>query len=91
MFTILYRRNQTMKSLAVKIAGSETPPMDVTIKPGTTSGEILSQLNLQGYLLSTGPNSRQFFGDDEVIYPLVVDGDKLYATTPADVGGLVTR
>ena len=77
-----------MKSLAVKIAGSEREPLDITIKPGTTAGEILTQLNLEGYLLSTGANSRQFFGEDEIVYPQVIDGDKLYATTPAEVGSL---
>jgi hypothetical protein len=76
-----------MKEIAVKIAGSEGKPIDITIKPGTTANEILSQLNLEGYLLSTGPNSRQFFGEDEVVYPLVGDGDKIYATTEAEVGG----
>jgi hypothetical protein len=80
-------RNQTMKEISIKIAGSEGPLRDITIKPGTTTNEILTQLNLEGYLLSAGPNSRQFFGEDEVIYPLVSSGDKLYATTPAEVGG----
>jgi hypothetical protein len=75
-----------MKRIAVKIAGSEREPLDTTIKPGTTSADILTQLNLQGYLLSTGPNSSHFFGDDELVYPQVTDGDKLWATTPADVG-----
>jgi hypothetical protein len=45
------------KRIAVKIAGSEREPLDTTIKPGTTAADILTQLNLQGYLLSTGPNS----------------------------------
>jgi hypothetical protein len=76
-----------VKQIAVKVAGSEIEPLDVTIKPGTTAGEILNQLNLEGYLLSTGANSTQFFGEDEVVYTLVRDGDKIYATTPAEVGG----
>jgi hypothetical protein len=74
------------KRIAVKIAGSERPLLDVTIKPGTTAADILTQLNLQGYLLSTGPDSSHFFGDDELVYPQVADGGKLWATTPADVG-----
>jgi hypothetical protein len=74
------------KRIAVKIAGSEREPLDTTIKPGTTAADILTQLNLQGYLLSTGPNSSHFYGDDELVYPNVTDGDKLWATTPADVG-----
>jgi hypothetical protein len=74
------------KRIAVKIAGSEREPLDLTIKPGTTIADILTQLNLQGYLLSTGPNSSHFYGDDELVYPNVTDGGKLWATTPADVG-----
>jgi hypothetical protein len=63
MFTTYHRRKQAMKQIAVKVAGSEIEPLDVTIKPGTTAGEILNQLNLEGYLLSTGANSTQFFGE----------------------------
>lgn len=76
-----------IKRIAVKIAGSEQEPQDVTIKPGTMASDILEQLNLPGYLLSKSVGSRQFFGDDEIVYSQVTDGDKLYATTPADVGG----
>jgi hypothetical protein len=75
-----------MKRIAVKVAGSEREPLDTTIKPGTTASDILNQLNLPGYLLSTSAGSSQFFGEDEVVYPVVRDGDKLYATTPAEVG-----
>ena len=79
-----------MKELAIKVAGTEDDPIDTTLYPGTTVGEILAQHNLQGYLLSTGPDSRRFFGDDENLYPLVVDGDKLFATTKALVGVFVS-
>jgi hypothetical protein len=75
-----------MKTVYVKIAGSEREGMEIRIKPGTTAGDVLRDLNLTGYLLSLGPNSRQFWGEDEPIYPQVQDGDKLYATTPAEVG-----
>ena len=75
-----------MKTIAIKVAGPEADPIDTTIYPGTTVAEILSQHDLQGYLLSTGPDSHRFFGDDENLYPLVVDGDKLFASTKAEVG-----
>ena len=75
-----------MKRIAIKVAGSEHPPLDVEIDPGTTAIEILTQLNLQGYLLSTGPNSTNFFGETENVYARVQDGDKLFATTRAEVG-----
>jgi len=76
-----------MKRLAVVVAGSTRGPQDVTIQPGTTAHEVLSQLGLEGYLLTTkGGNT--YFGDDENLYPKVVDGDLLYATTEAEVGVL---
>jgi hypothetical protein len=75
-----------MKTIAIKIAGSEQGPVDVEIGPGTTARDILYQLGLRGYLLSTGPTSDRFFGDDENVYASVVDGDKLFATTRAEVG-----
>ena len=74
-----------MKRIAVVVAGSTRGPQDVTIEPGATSHDVLSQLGLEGYLLSA-KGSTTYFGDDEVIYPKVVDGDLLYATTAAEVG-----
>jgi hypothetical protein len=77
-----------VKQVAVKVSGSEAEPLDVQIQPGQTAAEVLSQLGLQGYILSF-PNSNRFFGNEEPIYSQVVDGDKLVATTPAQVGVLV--
>jgi hypothetical protein len=76
-----------MKTVAIKVAGSEQEPLDIQIQPGQTAGEVVSQLGLQGYLLSF-PNSSRFFGNEEPMYASVVDGDKLVATTPAQVGAL---
>ena len=76
-----------MKEIAIKASGtdSDTEPLDVKLQPGQTAGEVLEGLGLQGYILSF-PNSNRFFGNEEVLYPNVVDGDKLQATTPAKVG-----
>jgi hypothetical protein len=76
-----------MKTVAIKVAGSEQEPLDIQIQPGQTAGEVLGQLGLQGYILSF-PNSNRFFGNEEPIYSQVVEGDKLAATTPAQVGEL---
>jgi hypothetical protein len=73
-----------VKNISVVIAGSGDI-RDIGIKPGTTAGDILRQLNLNGYVLSKGQNEPPF-GNGENIYPLVRDGDKLYASTPATVG-----
>ena len=76
-----------MKRLSIVVAGSTRGPQDVTIQPGTTAHEVLSQLGLEGYLLSP-KGAHTYFGDDENLYPKVVDGDLLYATTEAEVGVL---
>jgi hypothetical protein len=76
-----------MKRIAVVVAGSTRGPQDVTIQPGTTAHEVLSQLGLEGYLLST-KGASTYFGDDENLYPKIVEGDLLYATTEAEVGVL---
>jgi hypothetical protein len=78
-----------MKTIAIKVAGSAHEPTDVEIAPGTTARDILHQLGLRGYLLSTGPTSDRFFGEDENVYAVVGDGDKLFATTRAEVGTAV--
>jgi hypothetical protein len=76
-----------MKAVAVKLAGSEREPIDITIKPGTTAGGILSQLNLEGYVLSLLPNPDQFldfFEDEEELYSQLKEGDRLLAIACSD-------
>jgi hypothetical protein len=74
-----------MKRLAIKPAAADREPIDVEIEPGTTAGEILKQIGLAGYWLAF-PNSPRFFSNDEAVFPHVLDGDKLLASSPADVG-----
>lgn len=72
------------KNLAIRVAGSDVIH-DVTIPPGSTAKNILDSVGLQGYLLSKGPNDPPF-GENEAIFPLVEDGSKLWASTPAEAG-----
>jgi hypothetical protein len=74
-----------MKEILIKVQGNDEAGFEVPLQPGQTSGEVLEGLGLHGYILSY-PNSTKFFGNEEVLYPNVVDGDKLVATTPARVG-----
>jgi hypothetical protein len=76
-----------MKKLSVVVAGSGQI-RDIEIQPGTTAGDILNQLNLRDYLLSKGPNE-PFFASTETVYDKVKDGEKIFASTKADVGVLV--
>ena len=73
-----------MKKLAVVVAGSGNI-QDVEIQPGTTAGDVLHKLNLQDYLLSKGPGE-PFFAAAESIYDKVKDGEKIFASTKAEVG-----
>ena len=47
--------------------------------------DVLHQLNLADYLLSKGPNE-PFFAGAESIYDKVKDGEKIFASTKAEVG-----
>ena len=76
-----------MKHLSVVVAGTGQI-RDVEIQPGTTAGDILNQLNLRDYLLSKGPND-PFFASADSIYDKVGDGEKIFASTKAEVGVLL--
>lgn len=72
-----------MKHVAIKVAGADREPIDCRLQPGTTTRELLADGHLVGYLLS---NAERFFSENDNLYPVVVEGDLLYATTPAEVG-----
>ena len=73
-----------MKRLSVVVAGTGQI-RDLEIQPGTTAGDVLNQLNLEDYLLSKGPND-PFFANGESVYDKVDDGEKIFASTRAEVG-----
>ena len=73
-----------MKRLSVVVAGTGQI-RDVEIQPGTTTSDILNQLNLRDYLLSKGPND-PFFANGESVYDKLNDGEKVFASTKAEVG-----
>jgi len=75
---------EDMKKLSVVVAGTGQI-RDIEIQPGTTAGDVLHQLNLSDYLLSKGPND-PFFPAAESIYDKVNDGEKIFASTKAEVG-----
>jgi len=73
-----------MKKLSVVVAGTGQIK-DIEIQPGTTARDILNQLGLPDYLLSKGPND-PFFAANESVYDKVGDGEKIFASTKAEVG-----
>lgn len=74
-----------MKNVYVLIAGSGQA-RTAEVQPGSTAGDILRGLGLPDYLLSKTP-SGEFFANTESIYEKVSDGQKVFASTKADVGG----
>jgi hypothetical protein len=73
-----------MKRLSVVVAGTGQI-RDIEIQSGTTAGDVLNNLSLKDYLLSKGPND-PFFANAESIYDKVGDGEKIFASTKAEVG-----
>ena len=69
------------KALAV-VCGDKVS--DITIQPGTTAADILTSVQLPGsYWLSK--RDGQPFGENEVVYDLLRNGEKIYATPEASV------
>jgi len=73
-----------MKRISVVVAGSGQIH-DVTIEPGTSVGDVLADLDLSDYLLSRGPKE-PFFAQADTLYDKIEAGEKLFATTKAEVG-----
>lgn len=73
-----------MKSIVLIVAGTGQH-YDLSIEPGTTARDVLSQTNLSGYRLSKD-NGQTVFGENENIYPAIENGEKLHASAKTDVG-----
>jgi len=73
-----------MKRLSVVVTGSGQI-RDLEIQSGTTAGDVLAQLGLTDYLLTKSAND-PFFAAAESIYDKVGDGEKVFASTKAEVG-----
>lgn len=74
-----------MKNVYVLIAGSGQA-RNAQVQPGSTAADVLRDLGLPDYLLSRTP-SGEFFANTESIYDKLTDGQKIFASTKADVGG----
>jgi hypothetical protein len=73
---VIVRRNHLLKQIMLKIAGSDSDPLEIDLMPGVTAGEVLNELNLSvGWVLAT---SSAYVSDEEVLYDKVTDGDRLW-------------
>jgi hypothetical protein len=73
-----------MKRLSIVVAGTGQI-RDVQIDPGTSVRDVLQQTGLRDYLLSKGPNE-PFMANADGLYDKVADGEKVFASTKAEVG-----
>jgi hypothetical protein len=74
------------KRLAIKFPGGTRHTETVIITPGTTTRELLKELNLgPGFEVSDARNEA-FYRPDEVIFARVSDGDLLHVSAMVDAG-----
>jgi hypothetical protein len=68
-----------VKQISVKLVGSSTDPIVTQIASGVTAGDLLSQVNLAGYVLAIPPAPNRYFASAEAVYDELLDGDFLLA------------
>jgi hypothetical protein len=74
-----------MKQITVCNAASGGTMIDRTVAPGTTAADVLRDINLPNGLLSRGEHG-EIFANSDYIYDHIKEGEKLFASAPAQVG-----
>ncbi len=78
--------DEKSKDIIVYVPGAgDKASRNVEVAPGATVRDVTSHLGLHGYWLKK-PGADGFFGADEPIYGAIKDGEKLEASSPAEVG-----
>jgi hypothetical protein len=76
-----------LKRLLVKFVGGEKEPQEVLIGPGTTTADLLRELDLNTNNFSLGRGQADdVFGADEALYPQLDDGGLVYASSQVIAG-----
>lgn len=70
-----------MKTIMLKIAGSEREPLDIILHQGVTAGDVLAATNLTGHVLCL-VGSPVWLPLEEALYDLLTDYETLYACLP---------
>ena len=64
---------------------AQSEAYDISIQPGHTGQQVLDRLNVgTGFVLTKGDGKPVNMSTD--LFPLVENGEKLFASTPATVG-----
>ncbi|MBX7255925.1 MAG: hypothetical protein K1Y02_06155 [Candidatus Hydrogenedentes bacterium] len=74
-----------MKSISAVVAESGQI-RDLTIMPGTTAEEIIREVGLPSNYLITRGRGQSPFGQDENVYEKINNGEKIFLSTPVEVG-----
>jgi hypothetical protein len=69
-----------LKTVAVRIVGSDSDPLEIYITPDMTVQDILTLTGLEHYVLSRR-NEQNYLSSQEAIYDKLQDGEMLYAST----------
>ena len=74
------------KRISLRIIGSKYPPSRLQIVPGTTPSIIRAHLNLDDkYFLAYAFDPTDPFTEDDDVFSLVMDGERLIARFAPDV------
>jgi hypothetical protein len=81
------RNTEELKRILIKFVGGAKDPQEVFIGPGTTTADLLRELNLDtnGFFVSKGTEDTTF-GVDEAIYPQLEDGGLVYVASQVTAG-----
>ena len=74
-----------MKRILLRIIGSKHPPFRLQLKPGTTISDIRAHLQLdEKYVLAYAFDPTDPFTEDDDVFSLVMDGERLIARFAPD-------
>ena len=78
---------EELKRILIKFVGGAKDPQEVFIGPGTTTADLLRELNLDtnGFFVSKGTEDTTF-GVDEALYPQLEDGGLVYVASQVTAG-----
>ena len=76
------------KHIAVKAIGSKLPTRNLTVMPGTSTSDVLTELGLDaaGFQLAPARYPEQVFQADDNLYARVEEGELLHASSKVDAG-----